>query len=69
MPTPLDHSETLWIDVTDLDIPAGEPGKDYHMSAYSRIDVYYRKDGRTKQFSVKDCQNNVLFRHTPPPPD
>ena len=64
MPTPLDHSETLWIDVTDLDIPRGEDSERYHMSAYSRIDVYYRKDGRTKQFSVKDCQNNVPFWHT-----
>ena len=67
MPTPLDHSETLWIDVTDLDIPAGQPGAWYHMSVYSRIDVYYRKDGRTKQFSVKDCQNNVPFFHSQPP--
>lgn len=66
MPTPFEHSETLWINVTDLEIPAGDDGKWYHMSAYTRMDVYYQREGKpnVEQFSLKDCQNNVQFWHS-----
>lgn len=62
----LDDSESLWISVTDLEIPRGQNGKEYHMSGYTRMDVFYQKEGqhKTEQFSLKDCRNNVPFWHS-----
>ena len=66
MPTDyLDDSETLWVDLSDLDAPIA--GKVYHMSAYARIDAYYTIQGTTRKFSWKVCVNSINFTHLPPP--
>lgn len=64
MPVPLEDSETLWVNVHNLQAPRA--GKEYNMSATTRLDVYFGPNGN-KKHSWKDCVNSVNFRHSPPP--
>lgn len=64
MPEPLFDSETLWVNVNDLSAPIA--GIEYTMSASTRLDVYFGRNGG-KKHSWKDCVNIIQFRHFPPP--
>lgn len=64
MPVPLEDSETLWVNVHNL--PAPRAGKEYTMSATTRLDVYWGRLNN-KKHSWKDCVNSIPFTHFPPP--
>ena len=64
LPVPLEDSETLWVNVHNL--PAPRAGKEYFMSATTRLDVYWGRLNN-KKHSWKDCVNSVSFTHFPPP--